>query len=266
MDKFTFLREDLDSLAEGGLSDEEIGLTMLAMARYCMDGTAPDLSDHPGVRMAFAMLRKRLDKYVRKCETNARNGKGGGRPEKTENNPTETEKNPDETENNPTETHDYDYDYDYEQDNEELNPVPPDMDTHTLKQQPDNAPARARPGWFDPAHPQTPDDGAWRYSDKARKATAQRILTYVINSGQLKEQFTVTDAGAIGDDLFEALCAAMKEGLTPRECLQMADDCKKTWQWERDLKEWVVSQGGAADRPEWREQVDELREPRFDYG
>ena len=45
------------------------------------------------------------------------------------------------------------------------------------------------------------------------------------------------------------LRAAMKNGLTPRECLQEADDCQKTWQWERYLREYVVSQGGSADLP-----------------
>ena len=247
MDKFTFLREDLDSLAEGGLSDEEIGLTMLAIARYCMDGSTPDFGGHPGVRMAFAMLRKRLDKYVQKCETNTRNGKNGGRPRETEENPTETEKNPTETEPNPTQTHEYDYDYDHEQDGET---VTPGIDTHTNPPQGDNAPARARPGWFDPAHPASGDDGAWRYSEPARKATAQRILTHVINSGRLKQQFSVEkDGTTLGLNLFEVLCAAMKYGLTPRECLQEADDSQKTWQWERHLREYVVSQGGSADLP-----------------
>ena len=41
----------------------------------------------------------------------------------------------------------------------------------------------------------------------------------------------------------------MKYGLTPRECLQEADDSQKTWQWERYLREYVVSQGGSADLP-----------------
>ena len=257
MDKYTVLREDIEAMTEAGLTDQEIGVTLLAMVRYGMDGTEPEF-DEPGPRIAFAMLKKRMDKYIRKCETNAANGQSGGRPTRTENNPTETQQNPTETQPKPNEnpTDPQEYDYDKDQDEGEDGASPSDIDTHTIIQQGDTAGARAKPGWFDPAHPQNGDDGAWKYNEKARKATAQRILTYVLSSGRMKEQFSVTRDGVTdGLSLFDVLCAAMKMGLTPKECLQMADNWQKTWQWEKELREYVISQGGDLYLPEHREEL-----------
>ena len=264
MDKYTVLREDIEAMTEAGLTDQEIGVTLLAMVRYGMDGTEPEF-DEPGPRIAFAMLKKRMDKYIRKCETNAANGQSGGRPTRTENNPTETQQNPTETQPKPNEnpTDPQEYDYDKDQDEGEDGASPSDIDTHTTSQQGDTAGARAKPGWFDPAHPQNGDDGAWKYNEQARKATAQRILAHVINSGRLKEQFTVTESGTLGHDLFDALCAAMNAGLTPRECLQEADDARKTWEWEFFLKEYCVEQLQA--EPEWYDQVEEVHRSHDDY-
>ena len=218
-----------------------------AMVFYGTDGSVPDWPDDDLKWLIWESLRQRVDAAAKKSETNRRNrqqrtGTNGNEPERNETNANETERN--ETNTNPeTET-------DTESETEPETETPGDMDTHTNPPQGDNAPARARPGWFDPAHPANGDDGAWRYSEPARRATAQRILTHVINSGRLKEQFSVEkDGTTLGLNLFEVLCAAMKYGLTPRECLQEADDCQKTWQWERHLREYVVSQGGSADLP-----------------
>ena len=218
-----------------------------AMVFYGTDGSVPDWPDDDLKWLIWESLRQRVDAAAKKSETNRRNrqqrtGTNGNEPERNETNANETERN--ETNTNPeTET-------DTEPEPEPETETPGDMDTHTTPPQGDNAPARARPGWFDPAHPANGDDGAWRYSEPARKATAQRILTHVINSGRLKEQFSVEkDGTTLGLNLFEVLCAAMKYGLTPRECLQEADDCQKTWQWERHLREYVVSQGGSANLP-----------------
>lgn len=223
-----------------------------AMVFYGTDGSVPDWPDDDLKWLIWESLRQRVDAAAKKSETNRRNrqqrtGTNGNEPERNETNANETERN--ETNANPeTET-------DTEPEPEPETETPGNIDTHTNPPQGDNAPARARPGWFDPAHPANGDDGAWRYSEPARKATAQRILTHVINSGRLKEQFSVEkDGTTLGLNLFEVLCAAMKYGLTPRECLQEADDCQKTWQWERHLREYVVSQGGSADLPEPEER------------
>ena len=261
MDKFTVLREDLEAMTEAGLSDEEIGLTLLAMVRYGMDGQEPELQGGP--RIAFAMLKKRLDKYVRKCETNAANGQSGGRPPKSGTKPDEAEEkpaqNPTETQKNPTETHDYDYDYDYEQDEEagEGVSVPPEAETHTIKRQQERR-GRARAGWFDPADPGGDDDEAWRYSDQARKATAQRILSHV--GEKLWRQTKFTEAGIVGSETFAALVSAMQEGIPPGDLVRMADGCLATWVWEAAIKEAVIEAGGTAAYPEWADQLDDLRE------
>ena len=263
MDKFTIQREDLDSMAEAGLSDEEIGITMLAMARYCMDGEEQDLSGNPLARAAFAMLRKRLDRYVKKCETNAANGQTGGRPPKTRpepetgepkpnENPTETQPKPND---NPTGT----YDYEYEQDEEkaECGSVAPEDETHTEEQQ-QGTRGRAREGWFDPENPSKGDDGAWRYSEQARKAVAQRILSHTAPT--LWDQRRYTDAGILGTELFAALETAMREGIPPGDLVKMARGCIATWVWEAAVKEAVITQGGTANYPEWVAQLDEIRE------
>lgn len=263
MDKFTVLREDLDAMAEAGLSDEEIGLTLLAMVRYGMDGQDPELTG--SARVAFCMLKKRMDKYIRKCETNIANGQTGGRPPKGETKPNETQpkpnENPTETQPNPPETYDYDYEQEKDEgeDKGDREGVTPDAETHTTNHRREGrARARAREGWFDPADPGGADDEAWRYSDAARKAIAQRIITHV--GAKLWQQHRYTDAGILGTELFAALEAAMREGIPPGELVNMASGCLATWVWEATIKDAVISQGGTANYPDWVAQLDDIRQ------
>lgn len=269
MDKLTFLREDLEAMRDGGLSDAEIGLAMLAMARYVMDGEETDLSGCPGARMAFAMLRPRLDKYVRKCEANQANGQRGGRPktgpeptpetDQTENNPTKPNHNPTETQPKANET--YDYDYEYEQAQGEA--VTPERgNTHDRRQQ--GTRARAKPGWFDPADPDGPDDEAWRGSPEARKAVAQRIIDHVLAHGGLWKQNRYTDAGTLGAELFSAVEAALREGIPPGEITRSAQGCMATWVWEAVVKTKVITQGGTLNYPDWAAQLHEVETDLFE--
>ena len=228
-----------------------------AMVFYGTDGSTPDWPEDDLKWLIWESLRQRVDAAAKKSETNRRNR------QRTQTNDNETKRNEtndnepqrDETNRNPdTET---ETDPDSETETEPSGV----LNTHTDIQQGDTAHAHARPGWFDPEHPDAGDDGAWRYSEPARKATAQRILAYVINSGILREQFSVDEDGqTLGEDLFEVLCCAMKYGMTPREAMQEADDWHKTWQWERELRRYVISQGGSVDLPDRRTEQD------FAYG
>ena len=268
MDKFTFLAEDLDALASAGLTDEETGLVMLAMARYAMSGSEPDFGDKAGPRIAFAMLRARLDKYIRKCETNAANGQSGGRPpktrpeaeqgaEETKGNPTETENNPTETQPEATETYDYDYEYEQEQGEKTVSPERENTHNQTAGRV---TRGRAREGWFDPAHPEAVDDGAWRWSEAARKSVAQRIITYGRSQLKLWDQTRNTEAGPVGRGLFDAVTEALGLGIPPSEILALARGSTATWVWELRVKEAVISQGGTLNYPEWVDQLAELRD------
>lgn len=272
MDKFTVLREDLLSMASAGLTREQIGLTLLAMADYCMDGSEPDFGGDAAARIAFAMLKPRLDKYVRKCEANAQNGQSGGRPAKDpkpetaepaktqEEEPTETQQNPtkpNETQPKANETYDYEYEKDEEQ--EAVSVTPEAVETHTdIRQQGKGGRARTREGWFDPEHPDAGDDEAWRYSEDARRAIAQRIITHAAD--HLWKQNRYTDAGTLGSELFPALCSAMREGIPPGDLVKLSKGCLATWVWEAAVKEAVISQGGTANYPDWVAQLDEIRD------
>lgn len=262
MDRFTILREDLDAMAAAGLSDEGMGMILLAMVRYGLDGQDPDftpkstdtedLIQSAMARAAFAMLRGRIDKYVAKS-TNAK--KNEPAPEAIEPEQDETEENRNESKQ--IETH-QDKDKDNEDEQGKVDPVTPESETHTefQRQGERRGRARARPGWFDPMNPEAPDDGAWAYSQAARRATAQRILDH----GHLQVQHTVTEAGEVGREVFDALTEAMQLGISPGECVRLLDGCRKSWEYELRLKARIVSAGGTETYPEWADQVQELRE------
>ena len=274
MDRFTILREDLDAMSAAGIPEHVIERVVLAMVRYGLDGQEPDFSPRGSdpeeltqavmARVAFGMVKGRIDKYVAK----AGNAKGRG----TESKETETEAKGTETdgaeiEENRNESKRIETDKDKEKEEEKEQgeaysetPVPEGEDTH-VQTAGKGRRGRARAGWFDPANPEGPDDGAWRYSEEARRATAQRILTHVLRSGRLREQFRVTDEGeVIGQDLFPVICAALKYGMPPREVLQESDDARAAWQWEQYLREWVTDRGGRVDLPE------RMAEPEAAYG
>lgn len=86
MDKYTVLREDIEAMTEAGLTDAEIGETLLAMVRYGMDGTEPDFNA-PGPRIAFAMLKSGWTNISANAKPTPPTGKaaaGQRKPKKTQ--------------------------------------------------------------------------------------------------------------------------------------------------------------------------------------
>lgn len=265
MDRFTILREDLDAMSAAGMPEHVIERVVLAMVRYGLDGQEPDFAPRSGdaveiteaamARVAFAMVKNRIDKYVAKSGNAKGKGTEESKPNETAPDEIETNRN----ESNEIETHkEKEKEQEYEQGKSVSSP---DNVTHTGNpQQGTRRRARARPGWFDPAAPEGEDDGAWRQSEDARKAVAQRILRHVVGQGRLRNGITNTEAGVVGSGVFGALVAAMELGISPSECIRLADGMISTWEWELRLKARIVSQGGTERYPEWADQVAELRE------
>lgn len=291
MDRFTILREDLDAMSAAGIPEQAIERVVLAMVRYGLDGQEPDFSPRGSdpeeitqavmARVAFGMVKGRIDKYVAKAgnakkpecaetqsacadakpeeskpEESASNGNAGAAPQ------IETNRN----ESKRIETHkEYEQEKGKENDNPEpVTPVPEDVDTHVQPTARMETRRRARAGWFDPAHPEGPDDGAWRGSEEARRAVAQRIVSYGREKLGLWDQTRYTEAGSVGRDLFGAVTEALAVGIPPGEIVRMAQGCMATWVWELRIKEAVIAQDGTLNHPEWVEQLDELREEMAD--
>jgi hypothetical protein len=279
MERFTVLQDDFDAMDEAGLDEYSKAMVIYGMVRYGIKGVEPvfapkgdstdDMMQCAMARAVFGMIKKRIDNYIRKA-TNAkgkdRNGTNDAEAEPAEAKgnetaPAETNKNEQDkcgieknrNESKKTETH-----QDKDKDKEQGKGYGEDTDTHTENpQQGRNGRARARPGWFDPERPLGEDDRAWRFSPEARKATAQRMINYATK--KMQEQFTVTEAGTLGTELFETLTAAMGAGIPPEECMSLAQGCGRTWQWELAVKEALIERGGAAGHPEWLDQVAEAR-------
>lgn len=286
MDRFTILREDLDAMSAAGIPEHVIERVVLAMVRYGLDGQEPDFSPRGSepeeitqavmARVAFGMVKGRIDKYVAKA-ANAKKPEGadakpdGSKPEETASNGNEgaapqIEKNRNESKQNET---DQEYDKEQEKGKEDeppdpVTPAPEDVDTHAQPAARMETRRRARAGWFDPANPDGPDDGAWRGSEAARKAVAQRIVSHVRETLKLWDQTRYTEAGSVGRDLFGAVTEALAVGIPPGEIIRMAQGCMATWVWELRIKEAVIVQDGTLNHPEWVEQLNELREEMAD--
>jgi len=291
MDRFTILREDLDAMSAAGIPEQAIERVVLAMVRYGLDGQEPDFSPRGSdpeeitqavmARVAFGMVKGRIDKYVAKAG-NARKPDGAetqsacadAKPDKSK--PEEGASNVNagaapETETNRNESKRIETHKEYEQEkgkendtHDPVNPAPEDVDTHVQPTARMETRRRARAGWFDPAHPEGPDDGAWRESEAARKAVAQRIVSYGREKLGLWDQTRYTEAGSVGRDLFGAVTEALGEGIPPGEVLGLARGCMATWVWELRIKQAVIEIGGTARYPEWTEQLEELREEMDD--
>lgn len=138
---------------------------------------------------------------------------------------------------------------------------PEDVDTHTEIPQQGDAGARARRlDRYDPEHPDKPCDMAWRFSDRARAAIAQRIIEHVVP--QLRSTAPVfTEAGPVGQEVFRALEAAMKAGIPPKQCQEIGEKDQSLWLWEGHLKQIALAWGTAGDAQDaWKAQVDECAE------
>lgn len=226
-----------------------------AMVAYGTDGAEPDWPADDLKWFVWEALRQRIDAAAKKSETNranrrGRNGTNGNEPERNGTNDNEPQRN--ETNRDPESESESETD-----DEAECASVAPEDEAHTEEQR-QGTRGRARAGWFDPENPSKGDDGAWRYSEQARKAVAQRILSHTAPT--LWDQRRYTDAGILGTELFAALDAAMREGIPPGDLVKMAKGCIATWVWEAAVKEAVITQGGTANYPEWTDQLNEIRE------
>ena len=78
------------------LSNEDLGLLFRAIFEYEINRTEPNFTGI--MKMAFRMMKQNLDrdrdKYDKRCETSAENGKLGGRPKKPNSKPNENLKKP----------------------------------------------------------------------------------------------------------------------------------------------------------------------------
>ena len=78
------------------LTDEEVGILFRAILDYEIEGTIPNFKGL--MKMAFKVIQGNLDrdrnKYDKRCETSAENGKLGGRPRKSNKNLKEPNQKP----------------------------------------------------------------------------------------------------------------------------------------------------------------------------
>lgn len=77
------------------LTPEQLGTLIFALFEYAENGTEIS-TDNPVEKIAFSFIRAQMDrdneKYLKICERNRENGKGGGRPKKNPVGFLETEK------------------------------------------------------------------------------------------------------------------------------------------------------------------------------
>lgn len=235
-----------------------------AMVVYGTEGTDPDWPEDDLKWLIWESLRQRVEAAARKSETNRanrrqksataeneaeRNETNDNETERTATNDNEAQRN--ETNRNPETETETETDPDTE-----IAAVTPEAETHTNKRQQGRR-GRAREGWFDPENPDGPDDEAWRGSDQARKAVAQRIAEYAYS--KLWRQNRYTEAGILGSELFAALEAAMREGIPPGDLTRMISGCLASWVYEAAVKEAVIDTGGTANYPDWVAQLQEIK-------
>ena len=147
---------------------------------------------------------------------------------------------------------------------EEEEDIDIDNNTHLNIQQGESTRVRAREAVFDPSEPEDFDDG-WRDSEKVRNAVAQRVIFWVRHLPGWRDGYVVTDGGIVGKDLHRAMTYAMSAGITPEACRELGAQEPTAWKWEARLKAAAL-ENGADVPPEWRDQVEELREDLMEVG
>ena len=101
---------------------------------------------------------------------------------------------------------------------------------------------QARPAaWFDPARPDETGDNAWKYSEKARCAIAQRMIDHMAAQGMESATHAITDDyGQMihleGPDLFGVMVRCMEYGMPPGHIMRCAAGCWDTADWSTALK------------------------------
>ena len=267
---FPELMEELEEF-----SDESVGKLMRAMSAYAFAGEEPDFAKGSPERLAWGFCRRKVDQWREKSEARATAGaSGGSRPkqdEADESKPKQTEANeskPKQTEANGSKGKPQ------SQSQSQTEPESEDEDTHTDIPQQGNAGARARrsrSGWYDAENPDAPCDLSWQTSETARRSIAQRIIEKVCRGG-FSMAPVITEAGALGQELFRSLEAAMMAGIPPGECQRIGERDKKAWLWEGHLKQLALDAGTAPESQAetWRRQIsdceDDLTAPLVAYG
>lgn len=266
---YTILRKDVESFADSGLSLLSQALVMFAMVQYALYCIEPDFrtldptiseSQLALCKCCFAMVRSRVDAYVEKIKANQANGKLGGRPQKQKALASASKRMPEKTQKNPTKPNETHEECEEKEEAEKKgavthdDPQPGGKHAHAFKR-------NKTKGWFDPANPGGEDDEAWRTSEQARRAVAQRLIDFE-RRNQLHDQTQRTDAETvIGANLFSVVEEALSLGFAPTQLMEIAQKCKLTWEWELAIKALVLTEyGGTAIYPDWAVEVAEFRQ------
>lgn len=114
--------------------------------------------------------------------------------------------------------------------------------------------------WFNPGKPDGPDDGAWKYSERARCAIAQRMIDYAEAQGIICTDWPTEDKyGRLvyvhGPDLFNVMVKCMEAGMSPGAIMRC--DHGETSDWSVSLKREARAYMGTMDFPmEWGDSLD----------
>lgn len=262
--------ELMEELSE--LDDASIGRMVRAMSAYAFDGVEPTFDKGTPERILWPVFRLKIDGWRDKSEKKAAAGAAGGeangsKPKQTEAN----ESKPKQKEATGSKPKPQSQSQTQSQSEPQPEEDPEDVDTHTeIYGERPRARAR-RSTWYDPEHPERSFDNAWRFSEPARLAVAQRILETVLNEG-LQVIPVPTDTGNLGEELLQSLEAAMRAGIPPDECQRIGERDRKSWLWEGHLKQLALDAGTAPPGrfEAWQNQVSEcaedLQEPAAAYG
>ncbi len=246
------------------LDDAQVGRMIRAMSAYAFEGRDPDFPRGSAERVLWPVFRLKIDGWRDKSEKRASAGSAGG--EANGSGAKQTEANgskPKQTEANESKPKPQSQSHTQSQTQPQIR----EIDTHDGTSGQEDA--RAREGvpasQYDPGDPLRPFDSAWRFSERARRRIAQRILDRV--TPQISSAVVVVDGEEerdriMGREIFDALTAAMAGDIPPDVCQQLGVAEGSIWRWEARLKQLALDAGSAPeDRTAvWRSQLEQLAE------